>query len=108
MSALRARLAGKLTETDDWIRHNCNVAKIDATIRNLDIQPQTLIYGVLAVVTLVWLASIVTRRRIRSRKLSDRPSTPDIEKRSPFKAPAREPGGKLDISPLRIKSQLMR
>jgi hypothetical protein len=68
-------------------------------MQKYDIDHKSFFYGALAVVTLAWIVSIVTRR-IRSQKSENRPSTPDVEKRSPFKAPQREPGGTvLSISP---------
>jgi hypothetical protein len=63
-------------------------------LRNNDVHPKAALYAVLVVVTTIWLA-IATGRRLRARirKRDTPPSTPNLEKRSPFKAPDRPPGG---------------
>jgi hypothetical protein len=107
-SYIQARVAERLGEAQHWARHNCNASNLNATMQKHNIDPQTLLYGTLALLTLAWIVSRITRR-ILTRKLASRPGTPDVEKRSPFKAPPREPGGKIQIpQPLRFFTSSLR
>lgn len=104
MSALRARLVDKFGEVEDWVQQNCNVRHINATVQRVqrvDIDQKIILYSVLALITLAWAASAVTRR-IYNRKSNYAPRSPDVEKRSPFKSPPREPGGTV-FSPIHVK-----
>jgi hypothetical protein len=97
MATLLSRFEREAEEIQDWVRHNCNGAKLNATYRKANLDERSLLYGAFLGVTLVWMISVVTRR-IRARKANIRPGTPDLEKRSPFKAPEREPGVKQHLS----------
>lgn len=55
--------------------------------------PKHLLYGILGLATLVWVGAILLRRLRRRRSEVAVPNTPNLEKQSPFKAAAREPGG---------------
>jgi hypothetical protein len=92
MASLLSRFEREAEEIQDWVRHNCNVAKLNTTYRKANLDERSLLYGALVGVAFVWVVSVVTRG-IRARKANNRPSTPDIEKRSPFRAQEREPGG---------------
>jgi len=61
-------------------------------IRDNDFHPKAALYAVLVIITTTWLAITLTRR-LRDRKGDTPPSTPNLEKRSPFKAPERPFGG---------------
>ncbi|KAF2195272.1 hypothetical protein K469DRAFT_545389 [Zopfia rhizophila CBS 207.26] len=74
-----------------WARHNCNVAKLNVAVHEVYSHQKPLIYGLLVFITLIWVVTVITRR-IHNRKLLPRPSTPNLEKQSSFKTPAREPG----------------
>ncbi|KAF2787079.1 glycosyltransferase family 22 protein [Melanomma pulvis-pyrius CBS 109.77] len=91
MASLLPRFEHKVDEVREWVRHNCNVAGLGSTYRMAHLDGRSLLYGALLGVTLAWVASIITRR-MRARKLAVRPGTPDLEKRSPFRAAEREPG----------------
>ena len=102
MSRLHPRVEQSMQEAQRWIRRNCATArtKLDATlqqahttVQDSDIDPKHLLYGVLAVLTIAWATSLLARRLSARNKSVARPRTPDLEKRSAFKAPAREPGG---------------
>lgn len=93
MAALLSRFEREAVEIQDWVRHNCNVAKLNTTYRKANLDERSLLYGAFLGVTLVWVISVVTRQ-IRARNANIQPGTPDLEKRSPFRAPEREPGGK--------------
>jgi hypothetical protein len=91
-------------EIHDWIRRNCAIAstklnhsfhQANTLLARKDINPKHLIYAILALVTLAWTTSLLTRRLLSRKKPVSRPRTPDLEKRSTFKTPAREPGGML-------------
>ncbi|KAF2878148.1 hypothetical protein BDV95DRAFT_480568 [Massariosphaeria phaeospora] len=57
----------------------------------MDISSRSFLYGVLIAAILLWSISLLTRR-LRSRTLVSRPSTPNLEKQASSKPPAREPG----------------
>ena len=110
MANLRPHLEQTVRDTGLWIRSNCHAMytkldeavkskKLDEKLQGLSsrlqgtgIDIQHLIYGLLAFMTIAW-ALTISVRRFRARNQVPRPSTPDPEKRSPFKAPPREPGG---------------
>jgi hypothetical protein len=124
MSHLYPRIEQSVEEIHHWVRRNCATAqtKLDATLRQANtslnaagIKPKHLLYGVLAVLTLAWATSVLVRRIFARKGRVSRPSSPDLEKRSPFKAPPREPGGKchrshtgIDLqAPLSMAAQLL-
>ena len=97
------RVEHSVNEVQHWVRRHCATAqaKLDATLQQAnttmqesDLEPKHLLYSVLALLTLAWTTSVLARRLFARKTPVSRPNTPDLEKRSPFKAPAREPGGK--------------
>lgn len=90
-----------------WGRSNCDaiLSKIDAritnnafggklrTIQTMSFDARHLLYGLLVCVAILWFVVAAIRRRAGTTK----PSTPELEKRSPFKAPPRPLGGKKPI-----------
>jgi hypothetical protein len=112
MATIRPRLEQNLHHANLWVRHNCNTAyaklyeamkskglerklqSLNLALEDANIDPQHLLYGFFAFLAFWWAVSAGVRR-LKSRKQVTRPRTPDLEKRSPFKAPAREPGGTL-------------
>lgn len=112
MASIRPRLAHNIQDVNLWVRSNCHTAytkldeamkngKVDeklqslnATLQEASIDPQRLLYGFFALATVCWAVSLAVRK-LRTRKQAARPRTPDLEKRSPPKAPPREPGGTL-------------
>lgn len=119
MATIRPRLEQNLQDANLWIRKNCHDAyvkldeamkskkldeklqSLNATLEEANIDPQHLLYGLFAFITICWALSVGVRR-LRSKKEATRPNTPDLEKRSPFKAPAREPGGRVAHSHLSV------
>ncbi|KAJ4303719.1 hypothetical protein N0V90_002620 [Kalmusia sp. IMI 367209] len=109
MASIRPRLAHNIQDVNLWVRSNCHTAytkldeamkngKVDeklqslnATLQEASIDPQRLLYGFFALATVCWAVSLAVRK-LRTRKQAVRPRTPDLEKRSPPKAPPREPG----------------
>lgn len=96
MFALTPRFAEHAEQLNRAVRHHCTKAqtKLDQVMQHSDVHPRIILYAGLALVTCVWLAITVTHRiRPRKRQSITPPSTPNLEKRSPFKAPDRPPGG---------------
>jgi hypothetical protein len=59
-----------------------------------NVSQKNLMYGLLVIITLVWAIS-------RARRASNAtPRTPDVEKRSPFRALERQPGGTAHMNTL--------
>lgn len=69
-------------------------SKLHTTLQNANIPPKAALYAGLLLVTCVWFVATFTRHVRKARRDSTQPSTPNLEKRSPFKAPDRPPGGK--------------
>lgn len=92
MASLLSRFEREAEEIQEWLRSNCNAAKLSTTYRKANLNGKSLLYGAVFTVTLIWMLSVVARR-LYARKAIVRPGTPDVEKRSPLKALEREPGG---------------
>lgn len=99
MFTLSPRLAEHVDQLDRTVRHHCSNAKVNLTVLNKSVQdsniePKAILYAALLFGVCVWLAVTFTRHiRQRRRQALTPPSTPNLEKRSPFKAPDRPPGG---------------
>lgn len=89
-------LVSKLTEAYHWARHSRLLLNLTTSIRQLDISVKPL-YWILTTIVIALVAPRV-KRGIGRLKLDHRPRTPDVEKRSPFKASEREPGGNTSSS----------
>jgi hypothetical protein len=98
MSALLSRSSRHAEQAIEAVHQQCHTAltKLHTAPQNGTIRPRHILYIALAGLTSVWLAlNFITRLRRRTRQSTMRPSTPNLEKRSPFKAADREPGGML-------------
>jgi hypothetical protein len=103
MAILSARFVEQVEQLHQTIQHHCHTAQtqlskaqagLNTAVHDLDIHPKVAIYSGLFIVTIFWVASAIThqlRNRLRNRDAS--PNTPNLEKRSPFRAPDRPPGG---------------
>ncbi|KAF2001420.1 hypothetical protein P154DRAFT_432939 [Amniculicola lignicola CBS 123094] len=67
------------------------MTKLNTTLKEAYIDPKHVLYGLFIIITLAWTTSKITSY-IRTRKDQARPSTPNLEKQSPFKMPVRKPG----------------
>ncbi|KAF1939583.1 hypothetical protein EJ02DRAFT_504697 [Clathrospora elynae] len=95
MSTLGPRFAEHARHLARTARHHCiNVqAKINTAIQHVDINPKAALYAGLLFMTCVWLAITITNRmRHGKRNSTTRPNTPNLERRTPFKAAERPPG----------------
>ncbi|KAF1832426.1 hypothetical protein BDW02DRAFT_554848 [Decorospora gaudefroyi] len=74
-------------------QHHCTKAhsKLNTTLKNTGIQPKAALYAFLLFITFIWLIITITRY-LRAHKQNSRPNTPNLEKRSAFKAPERPLG----------------
>lgn len=80
------------------VQHQCHtaLASLQRTWEDRSARPKLLLYVGLTILASLWLgATLILRLRTRQRQLEKPPSTPDLEKRSPFKATERKPGGTL-------------
>jgi flagellar biosynthesis protein FlhB len=78
------------------VQHHCTNAQthVKNVLRDANINSKAALYSVLLFVAFTYLSITIVRLvRIR-RQNTARPSTPNLEKRSPFKAPDRPFGGK--------------
>jgi hypothetical protein len=100
MSALAPRIAQEVELLHRKIRHRYSTAHTQfiaaqvhftTVFQRPDVRPKAALYTVLLLVTLFWLATTLTCY-FRARRLTP-PNTPNLEKRSPFKAPERPFGG---------------
>ncbi|KAG9190157.1 alpha-1,2-mannosyltransferase [Alternaria panax] len=75
-------------------QHYCSTVQTQLTtsLKEANIQPKAALYAVLFFATFTWFAIALSRRLFTRRHSTSRPSTPNLEKRSPFKAPDRPPG----------------
>ncbi|KAH7080650.1 Alg9-like mannosyltransferase family-domain-containing protein [Paraphoma chrysanthemicola] len=83
------------TEFERILRQHCHTAKfhLDPVLKHVNVHPKAALYASLLLFTCTWLLVTVTRRlRTRARSRITPPNTPNLEKRSPFKAPDRPPG----------------
>ncbi|KAF2739388.1 hypothetical protein EJ04DRAFT_508684 [Polyplosphaeria fusca] len=93
-----------MANAEMWVRHSCHTAKTHAAIQTKELGTftqkanaylqtvqfsRTIFYGLLLLVTAIWLSTLAKRMYRRSNSYPE-PRTPDLEKRSPFKQ--REPG----------------
>jgi hypothetical protein len=93
LSVRSRKHAEQLVET---VQHQCHTirTKLNIAWQDTNTRPKFTIYVGLAIVTILWLAVTVLHwLRNRKRQTSTRPSTPNLEKHSPFKATKRTPGG---------------
>lgn len=101
MSHFHSRIEQSVQEVHRWMRLHCATAqtnlhatfrKANTALQSSEVDPKHLLYGILAILTLVWTTALLARRLLSRKRPISGPATPDLEKRSPFKAPAREPG----------------
>jgi hypothetical protein len=98
MSAMLARSIRHAEQAIEAVHHQCHtvLAKFNTALQNETVRPRHTIYIALVGIMSMWLVlSFITRLRPRMRQSTTRPSTPNLEKRSPFKTVDREPGGTL-------------
>ena len=98
MSALLARSSQDVGLATEAVHRQCHraLAMLHTALQDKIIRPKHILYVALAGLTSVWLAlNFISRFRNRTRQSTTRPSTPNLEKRSMFKAADREPGGML-------------
>src|SRR5690348_12381330 len=98
MSVLLARSSQHAGMIVKAVHSQCHIAqaKLHTVLQDETIRPKHTLYVVLACLTSAWLALIfITRLRHRTRQSTTRPSTPNLEKHSSFKAADRKPGGML-------------
>ena len=96
MSALTARNQKHTERLVNIVQQQCYTAhaRLQTAWHDEHTRKKLTLYAGLAVMTSVWLAVTLTRRlRTRKRQLTTPPSTPNLERRSPFQAPERKPGG---------------
>jgi|SRR5690242_1421889 len=82
----------------DAIQQQCNTvsANFQRIWEDKSTGTKSKVYTGIVILASVWLAAtLVFRLRSRQRRLNTIPSTPDLEKRSPFRAIERKPGGTL-------------
>jgi hypothetical protein len=97
MSSLTPQLVKRLAHT----LHNHytkTLAHLTTIFAHANIQPKAALYASLLFLTCVWLL-FTTTRHLRRRRSNSQPSTPNLEKRSPFKVPERAFGGKISPRP---------
>lgn len=98
MSSLVARLEERTRLAAQSARHYCTKAQgeLRTVFRDATLSPKAALYTGLVIVTCIWLVIAFTRHvhARRARRNSTRPSTPNLEKRSPLRAPERPFGGK--------------
>lgn len=85
-----------MDEFQNWAHNFFNPVTVAETFREVAAHPKPLLYVVLIVVLVGWLAISAVRKFKQPR--IQRPSTPDLEKpaartSSKFKTPERQPGG---------------
>lgn len=83
-------------ELERAIHLHCDKAQtnLNTALKHADIHPKAALYAGLLLVTCIWLSVTLTcHLRTRARNQVTPPDTPNLEKRSPFKAPDRPPGG---------------
>lgn len=104
-----AELAEQAEQLHQVLRRHCSTAQVhftkaqnsfNTTLQHANIHPKAALYAGLVLVTFIWLVATFTRHlRTRARNQLSPPSTPNLEKRSPFKAPERPPGGTIIFFP---------
>jgi hypothetical protein len=100
MSSLAPHIAAHARHLTREARHHCTKAQAEfkTILNDAAIQPRAALYAGLLFVTCVWLAIAVTQHMRNRKHNSAHPNTPNLEKRSPFKAPDRPFGGNFDLS----------
>ena len=95
MSDLVTRLEEHTTRLARDAQHRCTTiqTQFNTLLKDANIQPKAALYAALFFATFTWLAITLSRLLLSRRRPTSRPSTPNLEKRSPFKAPDRPPGG---------------
>ena len=119
IDTVRPRLEQSIHDANTWVLSSCRHAyetldksmkskkldqklqRFNTTLKTANIDPEHLFYGFFALITITWALRIATHR-LRLTHQAPRPSTPDLEKRSPLKAPPRKPGSKHTIHPLSL------
>ncbi|KAF2711420.1 hypothetical protein K504DRAFT_453268 [Pleomassaria siparia CBS 279.74] len=96
MDHMHTHISQHVDKLHTRIRQHCNNAntKLTTTYRNAHVDSRSLVRGALLGIVLAWVISIAVQR-MRARRKRDRnavPRSPDLEKRSPFRAAEREPG----------------
>ncbi|CAN9411110.1 unnamed protein product [Alternaria sp. RS040] len=94
MSDLVTRLEEHTTRLARDAQHHCTTiqTQFNTLLKDANIQPKVALYAALFFATFTWLAITLSRLLLTRRRPTSRPSTPNLEKRSPFKAPDRPPG----------------
>ena len=101
MSASITRCQRHAEELVNVVQNQCYAVqtKLYTAWQDKNARPKLTLYAGLVLVTSIWLAvTILLRLRIQKRQLTIPPSTPNPEKRSPFKQADRKPGGNLKHS----------
>ena len=95
MSDLVTRFEEHTTRLARDAQHRCISiqTQFKTLLKDANIQPKAALYAALFFATFTWLAITLSRLLLARRRRTSRPSTPNLEKRSPFKAPDRPPGG---------------
>lgn len=97
MSAIIPRVMEHTRHVARIVQHHCGKVqeKLDRTLQIANTQPKAVLYSGLLAIVCVWFCVTIARRiRYRKRQFITPPSTPNLEKRTLFKAPDRPPGGK--------------
>ncbi|KAI4931429.1 hypothetical protein J4E85_004022 [Alternaria conjuncta] len=94
-------MAALITDLDEHARRlardmqqHCTIAqaRLNNVLKQTDIQPKAALYSLLLFAAFTYLTIAVTNLIRARRQNNPRPSTPNLEKRSPFKTPDRPPG----------------
>ena len=95
MSDLVTRFEEHTTRLARDAQHRCISiqTQFKTLLKDANIQPKAALYAALFFATFTWLAITLSRLLLTRRHPTSQPSTPNLEKRSPFKAPDRPPGG---------------
>jgi hypothetical protein len=101
MSTIMPRIASHVEQFQEIIQHHCSTAqphlfkarkRLNTTLHHTKLHPKAALYTTLFLFTLIWLAIKLTRR-LRTHAQPPLPNTPNLEKRSWPKPPARPFGG---------------
>jgi hypothetical protein len=99
LADLGPRMAKHVEQLHHNVRVHCSTAQthlikaqtnLTNILQNANIPLKAVLYAILILITSTWLAITFIRRR---RSCLTPPNTPNLEKRSPFRAPDRPPGG---------------
>ena len=87
-----------MDKCQEWARNFFNPVTVAETLREINPHPRPILYGLLVVILVGWLAKSAIQKF--KRPTIHRPSTPDLEKPAArtsgkVKAPERQPGGRI-------------